>query len=153
MSSLITAGRLLVDSQDKKLTVPGVYVPAFRLLADVIQNILDGHYQWESNTLYHEIHLRGSDNSVPPIRANVIGISLWDGDKTKILADRISIQNHIQRVRGNIRILCHLNGDILGLELSTIERIKKIVALRVITTESTSDWVQPNKSPITEIAA
>ena len=140
MSSLITAGRFLVASQDKKLSPPVINNWAFRILAEVIQNVLDGYYQKVWNTKLHYIHLRdiaGSDgkiapNPVWPLLANIVGISLGDGDDTVFLTDRKSIQNCIDGVRWNIRVLYEFNGEIIGIELSTIRDITKKKVFQIV---------------------
>ena len=126
MSSYMTAWKYLADSQDAKLkeNLPRV----FPILSMVIQNILDWYYQKIWNSLIHYIHLNDGSG---PIFANIVWISLGDGDKAKLLTDSSSLQNCIVWVRWRIRIVCEFNGEMSGIELSTIEKItrKKVFKL------------------------
>ncbi|MBX9809359.1 hypothetical protein K2X92_03160 [Candidatus Gracilibacteria bacterium] len=127
MSSYMTAGEYLVDSHDPRLR--NIVDKALPLLRNVIQNILDGYYQKVGNTQIHYIHLNDGSG---PLLANIVGISLGDDDNAKFLTDRKSIQDCIKGVRGSIRILYEFNGEIIGVELSTIKDITKKKVFQIV---------------------
>ncbi len=152
MSSHMTAWEYLVHSHDKILWQNIHRV--FPLLSSVLQHILDWKYQKQRGSHIHSIYPNdGSDT----LYGNIVGVSLGEGKETKFLTNKQSVQDCITGVPWSIRILYESNGEIIGIELSTIEKITtEIVDQNIrqylpninINSSEIGPWVAPNPQKI-----
>ena len=112
----MAAWMYIADSRDKRLC----HAVSFHILSSVIQNILDGKYQNSKNAHVDCIHYKGKDQQKWILRANIVGLSLWNADEMIQIFDKDGIKNRIHGAPGDINVLYELYGEIHGANLAEI---------------------------------
>lgn len=116
MSHILSAWVYIVDSEQTDLAIEN----SFSLLSGFIQKIIDGHYHGPSVQLDSiEFH----DHTLPPIRTNIRGISLWDGKKQ--IFSRWDVEENVRWEKWRVGVLYELDGELLTLDLASIKSVTK----------------------------
>ena len=113
MSHIISAWVYIADSGQENLIGGSFYV-----LSDIIRNIIDG---WYSDEYIHCDSISFHDPKTPSVKTSIRGISIWDGEIH--IYNRSDVEKNIRWRKWKIEVLYQLDGQLLTLDLGTIQSI------------------------------
>lgn len=113
MSHILSAWVYIADSKQRDLAGGSFYV-----LSNIIRNIIDGRY---SDECIHLDSISFHDPQTPSLKTSIRGISIWDGEIQ--IYNRSDVEKNIWWKRGRIGVLHQLDGQLLTLDMGTIQSI------------------------------
>ena len=113
MSHIISAWVYIVDSRQENLIGGSFYT-----LSDILCYIIDGRY---GDECIHLDSISFHDPKTPSLKTSIRGISIWDGEIQ--IYNRSDVEKNIRWRKWKIEVLHQLDGQLLALDLATIQSI------------------------------
>ncbi len=131
MSSIITASRFLVESQDPAIWVH--YPESLRVLSEVIQNLSNGYYRQPWSQYIHYLDLRDGTRLMI---GTIVWISIGDGQE--LLSNKKSLLDRIAWLRWKIWIVYKIQDKQDSIDITAIIGISRKSILETIQDSSTN---------------